>query len=222
MFDANIKTKPVDDGLGVFLNITTDILDHVNKTQYYGPSLSFILVLYTYYIIGEGRLWKQLLKVTFYGFVAVTLTSIFDTFKAYFTLDYVLQIKWIEAIFWHLNEYGFVYISFIKLQTVVNELKSKYWDYVMKILFIYNLIIRFIIAYAIVSGRTSSAGSHLQGLTFLPLALVEVVFMYLIIKTFIEQSNTNNMSKDIVTTMLTSTLTRMFLGKNKKKIIREN
>jgi hypothetical protein len=211
MFDANIKTKPVDDGLGVFLNITTDILDHVNKTQYYGPSLSFILVLYTYYIIGEGRLWKQLLKVTFYGFVAVTLTSIFDTFKAYFTLDYVLQIKWIEAIFWHLNEYGFVYISFIKLQTVVNELKSKYWDYVMKILFIYNLIIRFIIAYAIVSGRTSSAGSHLQGLTFLPLALVEVVFMYLIIKTFIEQSNTNNMSKDIVTTMLTSTLTRMFL-----------
>jgi len=211
MFNANIKTKPIDDGLGVFLNITTDILDHVNKTQYYGPSLSFILVLYTYCIIGEGKLWKQLLKVTFYGFVAVTLTSIFDTFKLYFALDYVLQIKWIEGIFWHLNEYGFVYISFMKLQTVVNELKSKYWEYIMKVLFVYNLIIRFIIAYANISGRTSSAGSHLQGLTFLPLALVEVVFMYLIIKTFIEQSNTNNMSTDIVSTMLTSTLTRMFL-----------
>eukprot|EP00833_Pecoramyces_ruminatium_P009433 jgi/Orpsp1_1/1183465/evm.model.c7180000085305.1 len=211
MFDANIKTKPIDDGLGVFLNITTDILDHVNKTQYYGPSLSFILVLYTYCIIGEGKLWKHLLRVTFYGFVAVTLTSIFDTFRTYFTLDYVLQIKWLEGIFWHLNEYGFVYISYIKLQTVVNELKKKYWDYIMKALFVYNLIIRFIIAYANIAGRTSSAGSHLQGLTFLPLALVEVVFMYLIIKTFIEQSNSNAMSKDIVSTMLTSTLTRMFL-----------
>jgi len=211
MFDANIKEKPIDDGFGVFLNITTDILDHVNKTQYYGPSLSFILVLYTYCIIGEGKLWKHLLRVTFYGFIAVTLTSIFDTFKLYFTLDYVLQIKWIEGIFWHLNEYGYVYISYIKLQTVVNELKMKYWDYLMKGLFVYNLFIRFIIAYANIAGRTSSAGSHLQGLTFLPLALVEVIFMYLIIKTFIEQSNTNGMSKDIVSTMLTSTLTRMFL-----------
>ncbi|KAL6608514.1 hypothetical protein LY90DRAFT_698206 [Neocallimastix californiae] len=211
MFDANIKTKPIDDGFGVFVNATTEILDHVNKTQYYGPSLSFILVLYTYCIIGEGKLWKHLLRVTFYGFIAVSLTSLFDTFKLYFTLDYVLQIKWLEGIFWHLNEYGYVYISFIKLQTVVNELKKKYWDYIMKILFIYNLLVRFLIAYANIAGRTSSAGSHLQGLTFLPLALVEVAFMYLIIKTFIEQSNTNAMSKDIVSTMLTSTLTRMFL-----------
>ncbi|ORX52888.1 hypothetical protein BCR36DRAFT_349495 [Piromyces finnis] len=212
MFGASIKEKELTgSGYEVFLNVTTDILDHVNKTQYYGPSLSFILVLYTYIVIGEGKLWKNLLSVTFYGFIAVSLTSLFDTFKLYFTLDYVLQIKWLEAIFWHLNEYGYVYISYIKLQTVVNALKKKYWDYIMKGLFVYNIIVRFIIAAANVAGRTSSAGSHLQGLTFLPLALVEVVFMYLIIKTFIEQSNNNSMSKDIVSTMLTSTLTRMFL-----------
>ncbi|ORX52889.1 hypothetical protein BCR36DRAFT_411255 [Piromyces finnis] len=212
MFGASIKEKELTgSGYEVFLNVTTDILDHVNKTQYYGPSLSFILVLYTYIVIGEGKLWKNLLSVTFYGFIAVSLTSLFDTFKLYFTLDYVLQIKWLEAIFWHLNEYGYVYISYIKLQTVVNALKKKYWDYIMKGLFVYNIIVRFIIAAANVAGRTSSAGSHLQGLTFLPLALVEVVFMYLIIKTFIEQSNNNSMSKDIVSTMLTSSLTRMFL-----------
>jgi len=211
MFNANIKTATIDDPFGVFVNVTTDILDNVNNTQYYAQGLNFILVLYTYFIIGEGKVWKHLLGVTFYGFVGVMLTGFYNTLKSYFTLDYVLQIKWLEAIFWHLNEYGYVYISYLKLKTVVGPLQKKYWDYIMKGLFVYNLIVRFIIAAANIMGRTSSAGSHLQGLTFLPLALVEVVFMYLIIKTFIEQSNSNAMSKDIVSTMLTSTLTRMFL-----------
>ena len=213
MFGANIEGKTIPPGKGfeVYSNITIEMLDHVNKTQYFVPSLSFIFVLYTYCVIGEGRLWRHLLHVTFYGFIAVTLTGVFDALKPYFPLDYVLQIKWIEGIFWHLNEYGYVYISYIKLQTVVNALKKKYWDYIMKILFVYNLIVRFVIATVTIAGRTSSAGSHLQGLTFLPLALVEVAFMYLIIKTFIEQSNSNGMNKGIVTTLLTSSLTRMFL-----------
>ncbi|ORX63869.1 hypothetical protein BCR32DRAFT_273300 [Anaeromyces robustus] len=211
MFGANLKTKPIDNVGEVFLNVTVELLDHVNKTQYYTPSLSFFLILYTYFIVGDGKLWKHLVHVSFSGFVAVTLTSIFDIFRVYFTIDYVLQLKWIEAIFWHLNEYGYVYISYIKLKTVVNELEKKYWEYIMKILFVYNLIVRFIIAAVTIIGRTSSAGSHLQGLTFLPLALVEVIFMYLIIKAFIEQSNNNGISKDILSTMLNSTLTRMFI-----------
>lgn len=212
MFGANIEKKVIPEGKGfeVYTNITMEVLDHVNKTQYYVPSLSFIFVLYTYCVIGEGKLWKHLLHVTFYGFVAVTLTSIFDALRPYVTLDYVLQIKWLEAIFWHLNEYGYVYISYIKLQTVVTALKKKYWEYIMKILFVYNLIVRFVIAAATVVGRTSMAGSHLQGLTFLPLALVEVAFMYLIIKTFIDYSN-NGLNKNVVSTLLTSSLTRMFL-----------
>ncbi|KAL6602485.1 hypothetical protein U3516DRAFT_668776 [Neocallimastix sp. 'constans'] len=211
MFGANIKTTTVDDHFGVFVNITTDILSNVNSTQYYAPSLSFILVLYTYYIIGEGKIWKHLLHVTFYGFVGAMLTALYNSFKEYFTYDYVLQIKWIEAVFWHLNEYGYVYISYLKLRTVVNVLQKKYWDYIMKVLFVYNLIVRYIIAAANVIGRTSSAGSHLQGLTFLPLALVEAVFMFLIIRTFVEQSRKNSISGDIISTMLTSSLTRMFL-----------
>eukprot|EP00833_Pecoramyces_ruminatium_P006543 jgi/Orpsp1_1/1180575/evm.model.c7180000073958.1 len=211
MFNANIKTATIDDPFGVFVNVTTDILDNVNNTQYYAQGLNFILVLYTYFIIGEGKVWKHLLGVTFYGFVGVMLTGFYNTLKSYFTLDYVLQIKWLEAIFWHLNEYGYVYISYLKLKTVVGPLQKKYWDYIMKGLFVYNLIVRFIIAAANIMGRTSSAGSHLQGLTFLPLALVEAVFMYLIIATFIEQSRKNSISGDIVSTMLTSSLTRMFL-----------
>jgi len=211
MFGANIKTTTVDDHFGIFVNVTTEILSNVNSTQYYAPSLSFILVLYTYFIIGEGKIWKHLLHVTFYGFVGAMLTALYNSFKEYFTLDYVLQIKWIEAVFWHLNEYGYVYISFLKLKTVVNVLQKKYWDYIMKGLFVYNLIVRYIIAAANVIGRTSSAGSHLQGLTFLPLALVEAIFMYLIIKTFVEQTRKNSISGDIVSTMLTSSLTRMFL-----------
>jgi len=211
MFNANIKTTTVDDPFGVFVNITTNLLDNVNSTQYYAPSLSFILVLYTYFIIGEGKVWKHLLGVTFYGFVGCMLTGLYNSFKTYFTLDYVLQIKWIEAIFWHLNEYGYVYISYLKLSTVVSELQKSYWKYIMNGLFVYNLIVRFIIAAANVIGRTSSAGSHLQGLTFLPLALVEAIFMYLIIGTFIQQTRSNSLSGDIVSTMLTSSLTRMFL-----------
>jgi len=217
MFGANIKTTSVDNNFEVFFNITTDIFNNVNSTQYYVPSLSFILVLYTYYILGEGKIWKHLLNVTLCGFIGCMLTAFYNSLKTYFTFDYVVQIKWIEAIFWHLNEYGYVYISYLKLKTVVRSLQKKYWDYIMGILFVYNLIVRFVIAAANVMGRTSSAGSHLQGLTFLPLALIEALFMYLIIKTFVEQSRNNSLSGEIVYTMLTSSLTRMFLGKFKKK-----
>jgi hypothetical protein len=211
MFGANIKTTSVDNNFEVFFNITTDIFNNVNSTQYYVPSLSFILVLYTYYILGEGKIWKHLLNVTLCGFIGCMLTAFYNSLKTYFTFDYVVQIKWIEAIFWHLNEYGYVYISYLKLKTVVRSLQKKYWDYIMGILFVYNLIVRFVIAAANVMGRTSSAGSHLQGLTFLPLALIEALFMYLIIKTFVEQSRNNSLSGEIVYTMLTSSLTRMFL-----------
>jgi len=211
MFDANIKEKKIDNGFDVFMNITTAILDHSDDTQFYMPGLTFLLVLYTYYVMGEGKVWKHLVFVTLAGLMASSLSGLFNIFRDYFSLDYVLQIKWFEAIFWHLNEYGYVYITFIKLNIVVKELEKKYWKYVMIILFIYNLIVRFIIALAIIQGRKSMAGSHFQLLTFLPLAGIEFIFMCLIVKTFLKNQSENAISTDIITTMLNSTLTRMFL-----------
>jgi len=205
------KEKHIDDKFGTFLNITVDILDNVNDTQHYIPGLTFILVLYVYQIIGEGRVWKYLLGATFSGFLGSILTAVFNACKGYFTLDYVLQIKWFEAIFWHLNEYGYVYISYLKLRIVVNELQKSYWKYIMNGVFLYNLIIRLIIATITIVGRKNSAGSHLLGFSLFPLSIVEIVFMFLIIKTFIKQTNESKIQTSIINTMMTSSLTRMFL-----------
>eukprot|EP00833_Pecoramyces_ruminatium_P000859 jgi/Orpsp1_1/1174891/evm.model.c7180000051858.1 len=211
MFNANIKQNTIDDGFGVFLNVTSEILDNVNETQFYAPGLTFIIVLYVYIIIGEGKIWKYLLVTTLSSFIASTLTSLFNALKNYISLDYILQLKWYEAILWHINEYGYVYISFLKLKIVVTELQKKYWVYIMRILFFYNLFIRFLIAYATVTGRKNSAGSHFLGLSLFPLSLVEITFMYLIIKTFIKEANEYEVYKNIISIMLKSTLTRMFL-----------
>eukprot|EP00833_Pecoramyces_ruminatium_P004817 jgi/Orpsp1_1/1178849/evm.model.c7180000066934.1 len=211
MFDANIKKTVIDDPFGVFMNITIDIMDNVNDTQYYMPGLTFILVLYVYVIIGEGKIWKYLIGVTLSGLLASIFTALFNILRDYFPLDYVLQLKWIETIFWHFNEYGYVYISFLKLQIVVPELKKKYWKYIMSITFFYNLLVRLLISAATVHGRKSSAGSHLLGFSLIPLSIIELIFMFLIIKTFIYQSNHNSIQKDVIYTMLTSSLTRMFL-----------
>ncbi|KAL6631970.1 hypothetical protein LY90DRAFT_670174 [Neocallimastix californiae] len=190
-----IEEKHIDDIFGTFLNITVDILDNVNDTQHYIPGLTFILVLYVYQIIGEGRVWKYLLSATFFGFLGSLLTAVFNACKGYFPLDYILQIKWFEAISWHLNEYGYVYISYLKLRIVVNELQKNYWKYIMNGVFLYNLIVRLIIATVTIVGRKNSAGSHLLGFTFFPLSIVEIVFMFLIIKTFIKQTNGSKIQK---------------------------
>jgi len=213
MLGANLKKIHVDNKFDAFLNITNNIIDNVNETQYYIPGLTFILVWYVYFIIGEGKIWKYLFGVTLSGFLGSILTALFNVTKGYFTLDYILQLKWLEAILWHLNEYGYVYISFLKLRIVVNELQKKYWNYIMYALFVYNLIIRLIIATVIIAGRKNSAGSHLLGFSLFPLSLIETIFMFLIIKTFIEHTNENDKYKDIINTLLTSSLTRMFLGK---------
>jgi len=211
MFDANLKKPVIDDPFGVFLNITVDILDNVNDTQFYMPGLTFVLVLYVYNIIGEGKIWKYLLGVTFFGLLASAFTAIFNAGKPYFCLDYLLQLKWFETIFWHFNEFGYVYISYLKLQIVVPELHKAYWKYILGITFVYNFFARLTIAAANVYGRKNSAGSHLLGYSLIPLAIIELVFMFLIIKTFIKQSAQHGMQKNIVYTMLTSSLTRMFL-----------
>ena len=215
MFDANIEEKQINNGFDVFMNVTTTTLNNVNNTQYFLPGLTFFFVWYTYYVVGEGKVWKYLLYTTLFGFIASSLTNMFNTFKIFFSLDYVLQIKWIENIFWHLNEYGYVYITFIKLRTVVEELRKKQWNYVMNILFIYNFIVRLFISLVTIVGRTAKAGSHFQMLSFLPLSFIEFIFMCLIVKAFIKQSE-NQMTKDLISTMLNSTLTRMFIGRLKR------
>jgi len=194
--------------------------DFVNKSQYFSPFFSFITVFYIYYAIGirSDTIWKYLFWVVNCGFYA----NLFSMAKAMSkNLDYNFYIYknlvWIETIFFGINEWGFVYINFIKIRSLIKTLKTRLWSCIIYSLLLYTMLCRFTISYyelqeeeeKMNGGTPEEKSVHIHTILYVPMGIIEFIFLYLIVVNIVSEED--NKSKNILNILLHSSLSRMFI-----------
>ena len=199
--------------------------DIVERSQYFNPFFSWIVVSFTYFSIGirGGKVWKYLFYCSTAGFLAITLNIIVTLSRKinYRTKQYD-NLKYIEGVLWTLTEWGYMYINFIKIRSCIKSLRKKYWNFIMIIILIYSFCIRLYLSYLDKhdndyedEDELNRKKDILHGFIFFPLGLVSIIFIFFIVKEFLEETDKKN--KNIIYSLLHSTLTRMSFGKYKKK-----
>jgi len=202
--------------------VSTSLTDFINKSQYFNPFFSFLTISYIYFAIGirSDTIWKYLFHVVNCAFFA----NLFSMAKKisinlnYFHFEYFRHLVWIETIFFGLNEWGFVFINFVKIKSCIKTLKSKIWSYIMWLLLIYTLIIRFVITYfelieeqEKINGekKVKEVSVKFHSLLYLPMGILEFIFLFLILKNLSETQDKKY--RNVLNILLHSSLSRMFI-----------
>jgi len=197
--------------------------EFVNKSQYFSPFFSFITVFYIYFAIGirSDTIWKYLFWVVNFGFFA----NLFAMAKAmsknlyYYQFEYFKHLVWFETILFGFNEWGYVYINFIKIRSLIKTLKTRFWSLIIYSLLLYTLVCRIIITHyelqeedqKLKGIEPEEKSVHFHTYLYVPMGVIEVIFLYLIIKNITKEDD--NKSKNILNILLHSSLSRMFIGK---------
>jgi len=193
--------------------------DDVNKAQYFGPFLSWLVVTYCYFDIGRnaGPVWKYLFYVVTLGFLA-NVTDIIKQIsmekKLYF--EYIRYAVWISTYLFGINEWGFVYINFTKIKACIKPLRNKLWSILMNVFLIYILFCRTIITlhkfhedydeYYNGKNEQTKKSSSYHALSYIPIGIVEVILVLIVIIQYVKEKNGND--KNEITVLFHSTLTR--------------
>ena len=210
------------------INVWKYLADDVNKSQFFNPLFSWIVVSYTYYAIGRrgGAIWKYLFIVVTFGGIA-NVIHILKTYayESNYYLRYVKYLNWVDTYFYGLNEWGFVFINFTKIRACVNILKHKFWTIFMYILLIYITFCRSMIAYYKVDEdytkyfgkfngnpnvEINEKSTRFHAALYIPLGVIELILILCVIIQFIKKSNPNRQE---FSSLLQSTLLRMLLSK---------
>jgi len=211
--------------------IMTDMLsDNLNKSQYFNPFFSWVVVVYTYYSIGinGGSIWKYLYYNATVGFIAICISMTYSMAEGLnYKYETFIKLIWIEELLWNINEWGYVFINFIKIRTCIKSLKKRYWMGIIYTLFFYTLIVRSYLCHLdhdyklnkyLKGGKLSdeeektySKSSNIcNSFLYFPLGVVCVIFIYFIFVEFIKEDDKN--TKNVLSILLHSTLSRMLLG----------
>ncbi|ORX50300.1 hypothetical protein BCR36DRAFT_412327 [Piromyces finnis] len=203
--------------------------DNINKSQYFNPFFSWVVVVYTYYSIGinGGLIWKYLFYNATVGFIAICISMTYSMAENLnYKYELFIKLIWIEEFLWNVNEWGYVFINFIKIRSCIKSLKKGFWMCIVLILFFYTLIIRSFLCYydynyklnkykngGKLSNDQEQDYSHYSnmcnGFLYFPLGIICFVFIYLIFVEFINEDDKN--AKNILSILLHSTLSRMLL-----------
>jgi len=210
--------------------LITELSNMVNKSQYFNPFFSWVIIVYTYFSIGihGGKVWKYLFYFATCGFIASMVNTIF-TISSLLNLDQMkyLNLFWVEHFFWGVNEWGYMYINFLKIKTCISKLNKKIWETVLCFFLIYTIAIRMIITYLDINGRKAvieknkkiggnekydyGKSAYYNCALYLPLGILCTIFVCLIFQKFASEQNKNKRS--IFSVILHSTLARMLFGK---------
>ncbi|ORX50298.1 hypothetical protein BCR36DRAFT_326890 [Piromyces finnis] len=204
-----------------YKTVSESFSDFINKSQYFNPFFSFIAVFYIYFAIGvrSDTIWKYLFWVVNCGFFA----NLFSMAKAlsknlnYFGFKYFTHLVWFETILFGINEWGFVYINFLKIRSLISTLRTRIWSGIIYSLFFYTMICRIIISYyeldeenQLLNGETPIEKSvKIHTILYVPMGVIECIFLYLIIINIMSEED--NKSKSVLSILLHSSLSRMFI-----------
>jgi len=202
--------------------MTDSFTEFVNKSQYFNPFFSFLAISYIYFAIGirSDTIWKYLFHVVNCAFFANLFSMAKQISKNlnYYHFEYFRHLVWIETIFFGLNEWGFIYINYIKIKSCIKSLKSKVWSYIMCLLLLYTLLIRIVITYfELLEEKEKLNGNKnvkeisvkFHSVLYLPMGILEFVFLLHIIINLSKAQDKKY--KNILSILLHSSLSRMFI-----------
>jgi len=216
--------------MATYNTVFSVLTEVVNKSQYFNPFFSWLIVSFTYFSIGihGGTIWKYLFYTATLGFIATCCGICYTVSQNldYFYYNFFVALTWVEGVCWTLSEWGYVYINFVKIKSCIKSLRKKHWNIIMMIILVYSIIIRCRLMYLdytqrikhmkypnrkdiLNETRYNNQKDLAHGLLFLPLGLVCASFIYFIIVELIEEGDDS--TQNILSILLHSTLSRMSL-----------
>ncbi|ORX79523.1 hypothetical protein BCR32DRAFT_294382 [Anaeromyces robustus] len=218
--------------MALYKSLFNSLSDVTNKAQYFNPFFSWIIVTYTYFSIGArgGAIWRYLYIVTTLGFMAICCNAFYtlsEKVVIHNDRDYLYAVKltWIEGFLWTFNEWGYIYINYVKIRSCIRKLKNKFYTFGMYGLLVYGLIIRVILCSLDYNYRIerynngfndlsdarvnewNTKKNHAHFAMYFPFGIISFIFIYHIA---IELMGENDKyTRNILTILLHSTLTRM-------------
>ncbi|ORY20276.1 hypothetical protein LY90DRAFT_676834 [Neocallimastix californiae] len=198
------------------------VSDVINKSQYFNPLLSWLVVTFIYFSIGirSDTIWKYLYEVTNWGFYASLFSIIKFVSKNlnYKYMELYRYFVWPETYCFGFNEWGLVYINFIKIRSCIKTLKSKTWNLLIYAFLVYTQICRTIITYHEINEEKQKEDGvknveilsvRYHAILYIPMGIFELIFLYLIIKNMLKEKDQK--SRSVLNVLLHSTLSRMFI-----------
>ncbi|ORX80075.1 hypothetical protein BCR32DRAFT_269068 [Anaeromyces robustus] len=198
--------------------------DSVNKAQYFGPFISWVIVTYCYFDIGRnaGPIWKYLFYVVSFGFLANILDIIkLISMEKKLYFEYIRYVVWVNTYLFGINEWGFLYINFTKIRACVKMLKGKIWCIFMNIFLVYILFCRTLITmhkfnedydeYYHGKNDKPKLSSSYHALSYIPIGVIEVIFLIFVIIQYFNEKGAKNEIIVLFHSTLTRTLTISFV-----------
>ncbi|ORX50299.1 hypothetical protein BCR36DRAFT_352332 [Piromyces finnis] len=207
-------------------NIWVLLGNNINKAQYFCPIFSWFAVAYTYYSIGRkggGPIWKYLLYVVTFGFLANVLDIVKNiSYEKRYHFESIQYISWVVTVLFGLNEWGFVYINFKKIKSCVKLLNNKIWSGLIVVLFIYVMFCRVIITkykfkedWAKYNSEEANSSTYtnkslnLHAMLYIPIGMVEIILIICVIEQYITEKK--NMVRNELSILFNSTLSRTLM-----------
>jgi len=210
----------------MYIRVFKTLIELSNKSQYFNPIFSWIIVSFTYFSIGiqGGAIWKYLFYTSTAGFIASCCSIIYSISSTLILHNNIfVLLTWVEGIFWTLSEWGYVFINFIKIRTCIGSLRKKRWNIIMGGILLYSLVVRVHLMFLDYDKKLKDAKDY-QGpkidmekynkskdnahaLLYFPLGLVCALFIYYTINEFVSEKDDS--VQNVLSILLHSTLTRM-------------
>jgi len=212
--------------------VVSSLSDIVNKSEYFNPFFSWVIIAFTFFSIGihGGPIWNYLFFCASIGFMAISCSFIYTIAENLnYRTETFIKLMWIEGILWAFNEWFYVYINYIKIQTCIKSLRKKYIKIFLFLVLLWSLFFRFRLTkleyeeklYTITGESYNKndyekrKGSFLTHFYF-PLGLICAIFIYFIIKELFQENE--KYAQKVLSSLLHSTLSRMLIGNNNTKI----
>ncbi|ORX80077.1 hypothetical protein BCR32DRAFT_269069 [Anaeromyces robustus] len=208
-----------------YIDIISYLAELVNYSRFFGPIFTWIIVAYIYFGIGVhsgNSLWKHLYLVCSYGLIANIFYTVGELAKGLEYMDLYINTfiycKLPEAFFFALNEWGLVYINFVKIRTCIKSLKSRIWTIFINLFFIYLSCFHLYNAATEIKNKrekyvenkeTKEEYESINALIYIPISILEIYFILLIVYASLKEDN--DKPKDVLTVLLNSSLSRMFI-----------
>jgi len=218
--------------MAIYKTLFDSLSEITNKAQYFNPFFSWMIVTYTYFSIGArgGAIWRYLYVVATLGFMAICCSAIYTLAEKVvvsndFDYKYIVKLTWAEGFLWTFNEWGYIYINYIKIRSCIRKLKNKFYHSVMYTLLIYGLIIRVFLCSLDYYYRLDRYNNNFQDLSdervnewntkknhahfamYFPFGLISFIFIYHIVVELMREND--KYTRTVLSILLRSTLTRM-------------
>jgi len=199
-----------------YVDVIITLTNLVDSSRFFSPIISWLIVSYVYFAIGVcsgNSLWKHLYLVCTYGLIANLLYAIEEVsegldkeqFKHVFR-----YFKYPESFFFACNEWGLVYINFIKIRSCIKTLKSKFWKILINILFIYVICCHLLNTH--IKLMKGDISKKINIFLYSPIIILEFYFVFSILYISIHKNfDKSRKAKDIIIILLKSNISRMFI-----------